>query len=58
MLNKLLKDVNTSQEEGNPFHYVWLLILISLITWFDPPNYKGIDLLVNYMGVRYQNKFT
>ena len=26
LLNELLQDANTSQEEGSPFHYAWLLI--------------------------------
>ena len=37
LVNELLQDAATSEEEGRPFHYVWLLILISFVVWSNPP---------------------
>ena len=55
MLNELLGYVEEVQEKGTPFHYSWLLILISFLTWAEPPNYQGVYVLVQYRGDRYQN---
>ena len=55
LLNELLEDTSKSQEDGKNLHYAWLLILISFIIWFDPPNYQTVDLLVRCRGDRQKN---
>ena len=53
LLNKLLQDAASPQEEGTPFHYAWLLILISFTVWSDPVDYQLVDFPVIYRGERY-----
>ena len=55
LLNKLLIDAFKSQEKDNAFHYSWILILISFVTWVEPPNYQWVDLPLRCRGSIYQN---
>ena len=54
-LSEILQDVASAQEEGTPFHYAWLIILISFIIWYETTDYQQVDLLVQCRGARYQN---
>ena len=33
---EFLEDVRDAQEKGRPFHYSWLLVLITLVGWREP----------------------
>ena len=48
---------NGSSGEKRLFAYNWLLILIALVTWMEPDDYKGmnVDVVKIYKGTRYQN---
>ena len=52
-LNEFLQDVISTQEEGTPFHYAWLIILISVIIWDEPADYQQVELHVPCRGARY-----
>ena len=53
LLNDFLQDATSTQEERTPFHYAWLLILISFTVWFEPVDYQPFDLHVTCRGERY-----
>ena len=46
MLNELLVDSIEVQEQGKPFAYCWILILIYFVAWDEPPNYQGMEMNV------------
>ena len=55
-MNTLIEDVEKTQEDPKAkFHYSLLLILLSIVMWFDPPDYQPMDVLVLYLGTKYQN---
>ena len=54
-MNELVVDVEELQEKGSPFHYSWLLLLISFVAWEESPKYQGVDVPVQCQGARYQN---
>ena len=37
------------------FHLLWILILISFATWTLPPDYKPMEIPVEFLGAPYQN---
>ena len=39
LLNELLRDATTMQDDGTPFHYAWLIILIYFSVWYDLGDY-------------------
>ena len=47
LLNESIQDAASTLEEDNPFHYAWLLILISFTIWFEPADYQPFDLHVH-----------
>ena len=53
--NELLQDRTSAQEEGTPFHYACLIILISFVVWFEPIYYQLVELPVLCRIVRYHN---
>ena len=55
LLNYLLEYVVDVQENGNPFNYSWILILILFVAWEEPYNYQGVDVPTPCQGARYQN---
>ena len=57
LLNEIVQDASDAHEMGKPFHYSWLLLLISFVAWSDPQDYQGLDLLVTCQGEKYQNLF-
>jgi hypothetical protein len=36
LVNQLLMDSREAQDKGKLFHYAWLLILITLLSWREP----------------------
>ena len=40
LLNELLRDAASAQDDGTPFHYAWLIILISFSIWSEPTDYQ------------------
>ena len=56
LLKSLLEDVMLEQQkEGHKFYYSWLLILISFTVWVDPPDYVHMNVVVSYLGEKYQS---
>ena len=43
LLNQLLDNALTAQV-GWPFSYSWLLILIALVGWMEPEDYKPMEV--------------
>jgi hypothetical protein len=41
LLNLFLDDCKDAQDLGTEFHYSWLMILIALIGWKDPPTHTS-----------------
>ena len=44
LLNEILWDTASAQDDGTPFHYAWLIILISFTIWSDSAEYKQINM--------------
>ena len=56
LLNQLL-EVALATKTRWPFSYSWLLILIALVAWMEPEDYKSmtVDAAKVCRGARYQN---
>ena len=56
MLNQFLDDSLTTQD-GQPFSYSWILILIALITWMELEDYQPmvVDAVKVCRGAHYHN---
>ena len=57
LMNQLAEDVVAAQVGERPFTYSWLLILIVLVAWMEPVDYRGMDIKAIEVckGARYQN---
>jgi len=56
LLNAFVEDCKEAQDQGHPFHYSWLLILIAMEAWREP---KGVQFpqlnSAECHAVRYHN---
>ena len=43
------------QDHNQPFHYVWLLILIGLVGWKEPKQGIFLNTNLSFRGARYVN---
>jgi hypothetical protein len=53
LLNLFLNGCKDAQDLGTKFHYLWLLILITLIGWKDPPYSHFCEQIGRFHAVRY-----
>ena len=64
LVNKLEKDCREAQDLGYEFHYIWLIILITFVTWKMPegatfPEIKPLEPLVTPFSILwYTNDMT
>ena len=49
--HEFLEDVHNAQEKGRPFHYSWLIVLISLVGWREPTEAQFVDVPPEIPGV-------
>lgn len=50
-----MKDCIAVQDQNQPFHYAWLLILIGFVGWKEPKQGIFLNNNLNYRGTRYAN---
>ena len=41
---EFLEDIRDAQENGRPFHYSWLIVLIALVGWKEPTEAQFVDV--------------
>jgi hypothetical protein len=55
LLNLFLDDCKDAQDLGTKFHYSWLMILIALIGWREPPYSYFCDRIGHFHAMVYIN---
>ena len=50
-----MEDCRVVQENNQPFHYSWLLVLMAFITWKEPKYTQFLSARGECPGVRYAN---
>ena len=55
LLNQFIEDCIATQDQNQPFHYAWLLILIGFVGWKEPNQGIFLNTNLNYRGARYAN---
>ena len=54
IVKEFLEDVCDMQEKGRPFHYSWLIVLITLVGWKEPTKEQFAAIPLDLPGaVRY-----
>ena len=55
LLNQFNDDCIAAQDQNQPFHYTWLLILIGFVGWKEPKQGIFLNTNLNFRGARYAN---
>ena len=55
LLNQYNKDCRVAQDQNQPFHYAWLLILIGFIGWKEPKQGLFLSTILNFKGDHFAN---
>ena len=55
LLNQFTEDYIAAQDQNQPFHYAWLLILIGFVGWKESKQGIFLNTNLNYRGARYAN---
>lgn len=55
LLNQFNEDCKATQDQNQPFHYAWLLILIRFVGWKEPKQGLFLRTNLNFKGARFAN---
>ena len=55
LLNQFNEDYRAAQDQNQPFHYAWLLILIGFIGWKEPKQGLLLNTNMSFRGARFAN---
>ena len=50
-----MEDCRVAQENNQPFHYSWLLVLMDFVTWKEPKYTQVLSVRGECHGVHYAN---
>ena len=55
LLNQFNEDYRVAQDQNQPFHYAWLLILIGFIGYKEPKQVLFLSTSLNFKGAHFAN---
>ena len=55
LLNQFMEDCRAMQENNQPFHYSWLIVLMAFVTWKEPKYTQFLLAWCECRGVHYAN---
>ena len=55
LLNKFNEDYRATQDQNQPFHYAWLLILIGFVGWKEPKQGLFLNTNLSFQGAFFVN---